>query len=334
MKYILILLVCFFSKTLTAQQAPIAIVSSNGTTKLTSTLDSASILAQDNDIIYLPGGSFAGMTISFTKKVTLIGVGHNPDSTGATSRTFIEGYVGFYNGAEGSTLDGVYVTGTIYVSANCKIYRSNCWDIICPNGFTTAINLLVSQCIMRYGIYGQYGYNNIVNASIKNCIVGSGGNFTQQIYNSIYENCIFLNQGAYGIEGASQCTFRNCTFTGITSWGSPSNSFFYNNIFTSAGNPPLSDSSNAIGNKVNQTGASTFTIAPTSSYSYANDYTIKAGSVGIAAGTDGKDIGIYGGSLPWVKGNIPPNPHIRTKNVDVTTGAGGTLRVRFNVGVQ
>ena len=35
-----------------AQQAPIAIVSTSGTTRLTSTLDSARLLAQDNDIIY------------------------------------------------------------------------------------------------------------------------------------------------------------------------------------------------------------------------------------------------------------------------------------------
>jgi hypothetical protein len=73
-----------------AQQAPIALVSSSGTTRLTSTLDSANILAQDNDIIYLPGGSFAAGSY-FTKKVTLLGVGHNPDSTSATGRTIITG---------------------------------------------------------------------------------------------------------------------------------------------------------------------------------------------------------------------------------------------------
>ena len=47
-------------------------------------LDSAAILAQDNDIIYLPGGTFLGMSDWFKKKVTVIGVGHNNDSANAT----------------------------------------------------------------------------------------------------------------------------------------------------------------------------------------------------------------------------------------------------------
>jgi hypothetical protein len=311
-----------------AQQAPIAIVSPNGTTQLTSTLDSAALLAHDNDIIYLPGGVLAGQTVMhFDKKVTVIGVGHHPDSTSATGRTEIVGNIGFQ--ATGSILDGVYVSGSVYVSANCKVYRTNTGEILCPGGWITATNIVVDQCVMRQGVYGQYALNNIMNSDISNSIIA--GNFTQQHYNNTFSNCIFLATGQYGIEQASQCIYRNCTFTGITSWGNPSNSFYYNNVFTSAGYPPLTDSSNAINNIINQTGASIFTTPPAVTYSYANDYTLKPGSLAIGAGTGGTDIGIYGGTTLWTAGNIPPNPNIRMKNVDAQTQANGTLRVRFDV---
>jgi hypothetical protein len=317
-----------------AQQAPIAIVSTNGTTRLTSTLDSAAILAQDNDIIYLPGGVFTGITTTnFSKKVSVIGVGHNPDSTSATGRTEIIGNVGFYVGSEGSILEGCYVSGgNVYLTANIKIYRCNVAYINSAQSWPTAFNILVDKCIIRNGLYADN--NSIQNSTIKNSILAAPVNFTQNVYYTTFENCIFLGQGMYGIEQASQCTFRNCTFTGITGWGAPSNSFFYNNVFGIAGYPPLTDSSNAIGNIVNQTAAATFVNVPTATYSYASDYFINSSSPAITGGTGGTQIGIYGGASPWIKGNIPPNPHIRTKNVDAATGVGGTLRVRFNVGVQ
>ena len=115
MKKLLFILHIAIVGNIKAQQAPIALVSANGTTRLTTTLDSAALLAQDNDIIYLPGGVFAGQTQWFTKKVTVIGVGHNPDSTTATDRTFINGYIGFQ---AGGTLDGVFVLGDVYISSN------------------------------------------------------------------------------------------------------------------------------------------------------------------------------------------------------------------------
>jgi hypothetical protein len=343
MRPILSIAILFLVTPTFAQQAPIAIVSANGTTKLTSTLDSAAILAQDNDIIYLPGGTLAGQTIkNFDKKVTVIGVGHNPDSTAATGRTFINGNIGFYNGAQGSVLDGVYVSDNAYFTANCKFYRVNASSIL---GYTdhTMENVVISQCVARVHLVSgtnQFGFaGGMSNTKISNCIIGSvpGSNFTAGHTNTTYENCIFLIQGAYGIDVASLSTFKNCIFTGITSWGNASNSNFYNNAFIGIGYPPLTDSSNAIGNLVNLTLANTFVtapVAPSSTYNYACDYLINSSSPALAGGTGGTQIGIYGGSSPWVKGNIPPNPHIRSKNVDATTGSGGTLRVRFNVGVQ
>jgi len=338
MKKLLYILFLISGTGLYAQQAPIAIVSTSGTTTLTSTLDSAAFLAQDNDIIYLPGGNIAGQTVThFYKKVTVIGVGHNPDSTSATDRTFINGSIGFSTGAEGSVLDGVYVSGDVYFTSQCKIYRTNANTIQVPCYWNLATNALISQCVVRIHLSNESSCGQIVNSKISNCIIGSvpGSNFTTGHSGNIFENCVFLVPGVYGIEGASLCTFRNCTFTKITGWGGVGNNTFQNNVFATATVPPT-DSSQTIptGNYLNQNDAATFVTVPGAGYDYSNDYQIKSTSQGHNGGTDGKDVGIYGGNTPWKKGNVPPNPHIRTKNVDATTGPGGTLRVRFNVGVQ
>jgi hypothetical protein len=215
-----------------------------------------------------------------------------------------------------------------------KVYRSNVNTIQAYPGWPNASNVLVDNCVIRLGFYGAGPA--IINSTIKNSIINNTtSSFTLNIVQTNYENNIILIDGTYGISGASQCTFRNNTFTGINDWGfTASNSFFYKNIFSTSSLPPLADPGNALGNYLSQTAAATFETVPSHTYTYANDYIIKSTSPGYNGGTDGKDVGIYGNVNPWIKGNIPPNPHIRTKNVDAATGAGGTLRVRFNVGVQ
>jgi hypothetical protein len=328
--FLIIALAVLFNNAI-AQQAPIAIVSASGTTRLTFTLDSAALLAQDNDIIYLPGGNFAGQTHWFTKKVTVIGVGHNPDSTLATGRTEINGNIGFnHNGAQESVLDGVWVSGVVVVSNDVKIYRTNCNQIY--PGWTNAEDIVVEKSVIRAGITGNYGVGSLINSRIKNCVIST--DFTSHQSGNIFDNCIFLTEGAYDASGAHLNTFNNCTFTGINNWITGHNHFYRNCVFATSSLPPLTDPANASGNHLNQTAAATFVTAPMAAYQYINDYKINPSSVAMSGGIGGTQIGIYGGTSPWVIGNVPPNPHIRTKNVDAATGAGGTLRVRFNVGVQ
>lgn len=105
MKAYLFFCLMFIASITSAQQAPITVVSSNGTTKLTTSLDCAALIANQNDIIYLPCGIIQSTgNTPFTKKVTIIGVGHNPDSSSATWRTVVDAIIAFGNGADGSIL--------------------------------------------------------------------------------------------------------------------------------------------------------------------------------------------------------------------------------------
>ena len=52
-------------------------------------LDSAYVHSVDGDTLYLPGGGYESLTVD--KRLHIIGVGHNPDSTKATARTIMSG---------------------------------------------------------------------------------------------------------------------------------------------------------------------------------------------------------------------------------------------------
>ena len=52
------------------------------------------------------------------------------------------------------------------------------------------------------------------------------------------------------------------------------------------------------------------------------------------AGTDGTDIGIYGGLFPWKEGSVPFNPHIQTKTIGNITDGNGNLQINIKVKAQ
>ena len=52
------------------------------------------------------------------------------------------------------------------------------------------------------------------------------------------------------------------------------------------------------------------------------------------AGTDGTDIGIYGGPRPWREGALSSNPHIQSKTIAPETDAQGRLNVNIRVKAQ
>lgn len=333
MKAYLFSCLMFLASITRAQQAPIAVVSSSGTTKLTTSLDSAALIANQNDIIYLPGGIIRSTgNTPFTKKVTIIGVGHNPDSSSATGRTVVDAIIAFGNGADGSILDGVYVTQRVYVGADIKIFRCNIGDIVADQVYPIAKNLIVDKCVIRLGVNGYS--NTVVNPKISNSVL-SGNDYSSNVSGGTFENNVFLIQNGLQFVNVTNSTFRNNVFAAITDWGTtPLPHFFFNNVFATSALPPLLNAGNAIGNILGQSPSSTFVNAPGVDYSYANDYVINPSSPAKNAGSDGKDIGIYGGVSPWKKGNIPPNPNIRFKSVDASTNASGTLRVRFKVAAQ
>jgi len=66
-------------------------------------------------------------------------------------------------------------------------------------------------------------------------------------------------------------------------------------------------------------------------FSSSKDFNLADGSPGENGGTDGEDIGIYGGSFPFNKYGYPPNmPYpVFMEITNPVIGVGGTLNVVF-----
>ena len=78
----------------------------------------------------------------------------------------------------------------------------------------------------------------------------------------------------------------------------------------------------------------TFLNADGGQFSYSKDYHLQESFPGKNGGTDGTDIGIYGGQYPWKEGSIPFNPHIQLKNISGNTDQNGNLNVNIKVAAQ
>ena len=121
-------------------------VQNNSTPSFYTSLDAAINNATDGDTLYLPGGSF-GLGANVSKRLHIIGVGHNPDSTVATNPTYITGNICLIDGASGGSMTGIKATGTIYFgygndssAHNYTIFRCNISSIISiQQGFSRPI---------------------------------------------------------------------------------------------------------------------------------------------------------------------------------------------------
>jgi hypothetical protein len=323
---------CFIMIISIAQKPPIAVVTTTNSNSFYSSLATAISLAPAGSIIYLPGGNFSESVV-VDKQLTIIGVGHNPDSNYATLPTTIDNII-FTNGSNGSVIDAVGVNNYIQMDNidGLTITRCLCKRVI-KNYGTPGYNLKLEKTIINEYFQAD---DNLFSSSIKNCIISSVI-YNSGIYNSVFANCIFLNN-AYIFEDYSNahnevlsCIFMNA-LVGVSAINATNT--FQSNIFnTSEGETGCVNGQNGYNNKFNQTSQQTFVRQSGNIFSYYQDYHLKSTSPGKNAGLDGKDIGIYGGTTAtaWVDGSLPPNPHIRSKDVSQTTGTDGKLPVKFTI---
>ena len=308
-------------------------------------VDDAIINSFDGDTIYIPGGSW-NITQPINNRLHLIGVGYHPDSTHATFQTTLIGNLQLQAGSSYSSVTGIYLNGSIYNIDNPVIFftASRCHF---SNGIT--LNQLCSDFAFYENIIDGYltvnsdpdtlfnfsFFNNIINAIFSN-------NQRAVFFNSVFRNNVFLNGTScfYGCYPCIICSFsviENNVFKGISSgYGASllsgaSNSIFNNNLFVEGITFPLATN----------VGSNNLSVQDPNSI-FINgylailecDYHLQSNCPGKNSGTDGTDIGIYGGSFPWKEGSIPFNPHFQSVSIPGTTDQNGNLNVNIKVAAQ
>jgi hypothetical protein len=332
----------FIGLSATAQQAPFMVCNSLGTTCAPyTTLDLAYAGASSGDYIYLPAGEFT-LTPQINKVVNFIGAGFDTNASAATGITRISGNLVLTPAANNSTFEGFYLTGNFLNSATVSnisfsYLNFNRTDPQSPGNNSVWNNCLIKNSVVREYLYfgnnGVYGANNIVMNSIVNSI--------HSTILSTIKNCIVSTYSSTGhcFVGIQSSTIKNCIIGGQGLNGNSvvnSNVNFINNATTAPAGQLVFSNAGCVetNNTYGITAANTFATATLFTYNQAFNYDVKTTSPANNGGDDMKDMGIYGGNIPWKVGAIPSNPHIAAKNISGTTDSSGNLPVQITVTTQ
>ena len=275
-------------------------------TDIQSAVDAASA----GDTIYVSGSetNYGNFTID-NKELHIIGAGYKPNNLTGYATHFYSVYFktsGNIFSSSGTTITGCYIDSRIDISGTSDQTIENITISRCFFGSYLIVNSYSTNILIYNNIIGWFQsanqnvgnleiYNNIIigyqviqhqtNVITKNNLfIKSSGSIEPNGVNTIFENNIFYGYSPY------QSSFSNCTFNNNISYNTVDDNF------------NTSGSNSGSGNIVGQDPQ--FKVDNNFTFDYEDDYNLEPTSPGKAAGTDGADIGLYGGTYPWPEGGI------------------------------
>ncbi|HOP04765.1 MAG TPA: right-handed parallel beta-helix repeat-containing protein [Tenuifilaceae bacterium] len=322
-------------------------------TNLQDAIDAASpedtILVSGSETYYY--NDTPGDYITINKKLTLIGAGYNPYTQyRLASKLYGVYFTSDVDDPSQSTIMGFYINGNISVNGSginyIQILRNRIiGSIFFNNGTYENWNHWTIRNNIIYEIWAQTTATSLTNSNFENNII------TGRLYNLNSASIIFSNNlfkrysasGEYFFSSLTYCQFINNIFLGGILSG-VSNATFTNNIIYGYYGISLDCGVNdCTGNIVDSDPLFVDGGGIYSYFNYSYDYHLDTGSPGLSAGTDGTDIGIYGGLypfpggelVPWQTSAMPTLPQIYKMNVlNPTLPINGTLQVKIEATSQ
>lgn len=334
--YIILVLCCFFAVSALDAQVIRTFSNIEGETSEFSNLQEVINASSDGDFIYVSSSPNTYGNLTINKRLTLVGSGHNPETNDPLISQL--GQVTLAAGSSGSQIIGFRIflltfSGSATEINDITIKRNNLNQTV-----STAISInsnsrnwtIEENIIGRIGSNSGPGFqelhlirNNIIVGFVSgvkfstfsnNVFKTTGEIFTPQISqsNNIINNIFFQNNlnNDFAANRLVNCTINNNIFFGPnnpTSLPEGNNNTGENNLFVN----PL------------------FANVPNNTFNYSNDYMLQASSQGINAGTDGSDIGLFGGIGYTVSGE-PAIPQVSILNIlNSIVPQNGNLNVRI-----
>ena len=297
-------------------------------TSLQTAIDSSSA----GDTIYVHGSAITYGSVTIKKRLTLIGTGNKPNKTNTLVAEVINiqlDSVAGISGASGTRIVGfklTFVAGYIGGTKNVDIRR---------NYFvagSTKINITGSGWSLTNNIIsaGNVNANNNANLIIQNNIFDNSFPLMSNQATVVINNNIFTGASTgFALNNIYNALIANNIFTGPSPRAANVNNCQFNNNITyqtSADTIPFASNTGS-GNLVAKNPL--FTNVPTNTFNYSYDYSLSAASPGKNAGTDGKDIGVYGGTMPFADlTGTPAIPQIKSISIlNPVIPAGDSLQV-------
>lgn len=337
-KQTLLTLIIAIATTMTINAQTIALHSSTGVQiiKGNTALATAYTAAQSGDTLYLSGHTFTPPS-AFDKQLTIFGAGHYVDSTLATGKTFINGSVTLSENADLFHIEGVEITGNFAISTNhsvnnavvkrCKINGTfnALGDLSNPTSNLSLIGNVILNRLNLENIQNSLLSNNIIS----NTFQGSNGNL---INNNIIMGFIWGSSMDYLFFGSNNTLNNNIIlWEGYFANVNGSGNIFNNNLYVEPA-PDYGATATSTGNYTGILQSAIFVNQTGTAFNYTHDYHLQNPTTYI--GTDGSQVGIYGGTFPYKEGAVPLNPHIQLKNITPTTDSNGNLQIQIQVGAQ
>ena len=287
-------------------------------------LKNAYTAAENGSIITLTSGTFTNPG-EIKKSVSIYGVGFENNATEDFKRTTISGDLSFLADTDGGNLqsprlEGVY-TGSINVKEVTNMIISKCqfnWLGIVGTGVE---NLLVRQSLFAAVSGGNYVINGM---AVKNCFLNDRNqNITaeSQVIQVEFDHCL-LAYDYWNGRAHSPALYTNCIIASRYSVdnGSKAEKCIFN---VSSLSVDVTSVDNWFSVSLD---ATLFTDATNVSYKPEWTYTLNDSKY---KGTDGTEVGIYGGKYPWNK--QPELPYVKNMSATVDNT---NLNVSYEAGVK
>lgn len=334
----LLTLTIAIAMTMTMNAQTIALHSSTGVQiiKGNTALATAYTAAQNGDTLYISGHTFIPPG-SFDKQLSIFGAGHYVDSTLTTGKTFINGNVTLNENADLFYLEGVEITGNFTISTNHSVNNviiKRCKINGTFNALGNLSNPTSNLSLIGNVLMNRINLENIQNALLSNNIIsntfqGSNGNM---ISNNIIMGFIWGSSMDYLFFGSNNTLNNNIIlWEGYNANVNGSGNIFNNNLYVEP-TPDYGATATSIGNYTGILQSAIFVNQTGTTFNYTHDYHLQAPTTYL--GTDGTQVGIYGGTFPYKEGAVPLNPHIQLKNIAPTTDANGDLQIQIQVEAQ
>ena len=318
--------------------AEILVVDNNpGSTALYSDINDAIDAADAGDTLHIIGSASTYPAVTLDKQLVILGTGFDPQRDNPVVAAAYTFYI--TTGSEGSVVMGLQM-GAIGIQNVNNIRVEGC-------NFTYYANIA--------GGLGSVNISNCHNIIIRGNAISQVTNLTQSpVSTNIFLENNIIHNGAnsstwgalIGWNDASQVV-RNNVFVGDgrPTFLSCSNIQVLNNIFYAKEPVTCSNcvilnnltylTDNTLPEEDDNLNADPMFVNPPPPAAYGGywssmDYHLQEGSVAIGAGTNGTDLGIYGGLIPYRKGGEPPIPKISVFNIlNTAVPPGGDLNIEI-----
>ena len=275
--------------------------------------------ANNGDTIYVcPSEAFyVGITVN--KKLIIIGTGHSRPGE-RLSTTLISGRMQFDEGADGSALKGFGGYFSVIINANdTTIQKNRIKDItvndnhkgtaILQNYIYNTSNSSDFKVVLIQNENEVFIANNVFNTTPGYTIFAPSPTITI----SIFHNILKAKHRSFDLSNSNIYVANNIIISGTVYYSSNN---FYNNMSYNSQLPKGN------GNLTNIDMATVF-IDPT------NDFHLLEDSPAKDAGTDGVDMGIYGGSTPYIDDGRTSLPSIVKFKTDYSASHESGLEIEI-----